>query len=58
MLMTITILIIIIIIMCKLQSSSSMKNHDLVSEESELCFFPVEPLQLLLSSALSCPHCH
>jgi hypothetical protein len=42
MLMTITILIIIIIIiimMCKLQSSSSMKNHDLVSEEFELCGF-------------------
>jgi hypothetical protein len=38
MLMTITILIIIII-MCKLQSSSSMKNHDLLSEESELCGF-------------------
>jgi hypothetical protein len=36
MFMTITILIII---MCKLQSSSSMKNHDLVSEESELCGF-------------------
>ncbi len=75
-----TITIIIIIIMCKLQSSSSMKNHELVSEESELwffqkhcscrrsvtlvseeselCFFPVEPLQLLPSSALSCPHRH
>jgi hypothetical protein len=39
MLMTITILIIIIVIMCKLQSSSSMKDHDLVSEQSELCGF-------------------